>query len=147
MTLEPEHFPLFQNLFIGKQFILNKACHSQSTLGWILIPKNTEITCLSFEEEGFMIGKFTHSGISVIGSIIALNGNLQPIEEPELLFKTVRVKEQSDNNIDNNTDFYVSSLFKQNDQEYAFLLPIDEYGIRDSFSALTLPVSTLTLID
>lgn len=154
MTLHQKNFSSFQNLLIGKTFILNKHVRAYSNLGKVFLKEGSQIQLLSFDEDGEMIAKFSHYGDEGIGVFSTLDLSLND-DVPEFLFRDVKLKEQvvlysdmgeefggSDGRL-----FYVSSLFEINGEQHAFLDLLDKNGNSNATIVTTSPVSNLIIVD
>lgn len=168
--LSHENFSFYQNVILGREFTINQDVESQSNCGYVLVKKGTKATCLSFQIDSLMICKFMLDGKECIGAIEPKFLTLTPLEETNLLFKTVKLTNEaycqlSDteknekfyfplsnddyiNHKENTTiqEFLVLSFFEKDDKTYAFLLPKDEEGDFCSYNAFTALTTDLILI-
>lgn len=134
LTRNNWHF--FPNEIIGKKFTLTSSEGIMSLNGPMRLNAGTEIRCLSFDIDGYMVAEFNSHGAELIGLFHTSRLVFSDKLSNDFLFKTVKLKETPPLYIEfleeieetENFTFYVASIFKKDDEEYAYLILYEENG-------------------
>lgn len=134
LTRNNWHF--FPNEIIGKKFTLTRSEGIMSLNGPVSLSAGTEIRCLSFDIDGYMVAEFNLYGTDLIGHFHTGKLVFSDKLSNDFLFKKVKLKETpvlysdflEEMEDTENCTFYVASIFKKDGEEYAYLILYEENG-------------------